>query len=54
MVGPTFVGWGTPMLVLGVLCYTPVEFEAPRSEPTIVKDAVERGVGYGRRTCILP
>ena len=27
-----------------VLCYTPAEFEALRSEPTIVKDAAERGV----------
>jgi len=26
------------------LCYTPAEFEALRSEPTIVKDAAERGV----------
>jgi hypothetical protein len=27
-----------------VVCYTPAEFEALRSEPTIVKDAVDRGV----------
>lgn len=26
------------------LCYTPAEFEALRSEPTIVKDAVEHGL----------
>jgi predicted nucleotidyltransferase len=26
------------------LCYTPAEFEALRPEPTIVKDAAERGV----------
>jgi len=27
-----------------VLCYTPAEFEALRSEPTIVKDAAEHGL----------
>jgi len=26
------------------LCYTPAEFEALRSEPTIVKDAAEHGL----------
>jgi hypothetical protein len=26
------------------LCYTPAEFEALRTEPTIVKDAVEHGL----------
>jgi hypothetical protein len=26
------------------LCYTPAEFEALRSEATIVKDAVEHGL----------
>ena len=26
------------------LCYTPAEFEALRSEPTIVRDAAERGL----------
>ena len=26
------------------LCYTPTEFEALRSEPTIVRDAAERGL----------
>lgn len=27
-----------------VLCHTPAEFEALRSEPTMVKDAVEQGL----------
>ena len=34
------------------LCYTPAEFEAPRSEPTIVRDAIEHE-GEGRRRAVF-